>query len=181
MDAVGVALADRGAVQVAMSLKDFRETSPGTAFEEVRRRAAAAGVEVLESQIVGVVPAAAVQHSLVDPMANHILERVNASTLFLGCNGVHPEGGITNVNLPESAVKQHMLQAAQRCVVVAEGSKIGNISVVKIADIDTVDVLVTGSSAPEEVLNELADRGPVVEVAKQSETEEPSSSVKEDQ
>jgi DeoR family transcriptional regulator of aga operon len=121
------------------------------------------------------------QHSLVDPMANHILERVNVSTVFLGCNGVHPEEGITNVNLPESAVKQHMLQAAQRCVVVAEGSKIGNISVVKIADIDTVDVVVTGSSAPEEVLNELADRGPVVEIAKQTEPDGPSSPVKEDQ
>lgn len=105
------------------------------------------------------------QHSLVDPMAKHILERVNVSTVFLGCNGVHPEEGITNMNLPETAVKQHMLDAAQRCVVVAEGSKIGNISVVKIADVDTVDVLVTGSSAPQEVLNELASRGPVVEVA----------------
>ncbi len=105
------------------------------------------------------------QHSLVDPMANHILERVNVSTVFLGCNGIHPEEGITNVNLPETAVKQHMLNAAQRCVVVAESSKIGNISVVKIADIDRVDVLVTGSSAPLEALAEIANRGPLIEVA----------------
>ncbi|MGB5433469.1 MAG: DeoR/GlpR family DNA-binding transcription regulator [Acidimicrobiia bacterium] len=105
------------------------------------------------------------QHSLVDPMANHILERVNVSTVFLGCNGVHPDEGITNVNLPEAAVKRHMLDAAQRCVVVAEGSKIGNISVVKIADIDAADVLVTGSSAPPEALAEIANRGPLVEVA----------------
>ena len=105
------------------------------------------------------------QHSLVDPMANHILERVNVSTVFLGCNGVHPTEGVTNVNLPETAVKRHMLQAAQRCVVVAEGSKIGNISVVKIADIDAVDVLVTSSSAPPEVLSELGGLVPSIEVA----------------
>lgn len=105
------------------------------------------------------------QHSLVDPMANHILERLNVSTVFLGCNGVHPEEGITNLNLPETAVKRHMLDAAQRCVVVADGSKIGNISVVKIADIDTVDVLVTGASAPVEALSELETRGPAVDVA----------------
>jgi DeoR family transcriptional regulator of aga operon len=105
------------------------------------------------------------QHSLVDPMANHILAQVNVSTVFLGCNGVHPDEGITNVNLPETAVKQHMLDAAQRCVVVADSSKIGNISVVKIADIDTVDVLVTGSSAPPEALAEIANRGPLIEVA----------------
>ncbi|MDJ0791059.1 MAG: DeoR/GlpR family DNA-binding transcription regulator [Acidimicrobiia bacterium] len=102
------------------------------------------------------------QHSLVDPMANHILERVHVSSVFLGCNGVHPSEGITNVNLPETAVKRHMLRAAQRCVVVADGSKIGNISVVKIADIDAVDVLVTGSSAPPEVVSELG--GPIADV-----------------
>lgn len=105
------------------------------------------------------------QHSLVDPMANQILERVNVSTVFLGCNGVHPEAGITNVNLPEATVKRHMLDAAQRCVVVADGSKIGNISVVKIADIETMDVLVTDSSAPEGALGEIAGHGPVIEVA----------------
>jgi DeoR family transcriptional regulator of aga operon len=58
-----------------------------------------------------------------------------------------------------------MVDASQRCVVVAEGSKIGDISVVKIADLDSVDVVVTGSSAPEEALAELANRGPTVEVA----------------
>jgi DeoR family transcriptional regulator of aga operon len=58
-----------------------------------------------------------------------------------------------------------MLDAAQRCVVVADSSKIGNISVVKIADIDAVDVVVTGSSAPPEALGEIANRGPLTEVA----------------
>ena len=45
------------------------------------------------------------QHSLVDPMATHILEEVNVSTAFLGCNGVHPIEGVTNVNLPEAAIE----------------------------------------------------------------------------
>ncbi len=121
------------------------------------------------------------QHSLVDPMANHIFKRVNVTTVFLGCNGVHPEEGITNVNLPETAVKQHMLAAAQQCIVVAEGPKIGNISVVKIADIDKVDVLVTGSSAPQEVLNDLASRGVMVEVAEQRERDGARVPVKEEQ
>lgn len=105
------------------------------------------------------------QHSLVDPMAGLILEAVHASTAFIGCNGVHPEEGVTNVNLPEAAVKRRMVESAQRCVVVADGSKIGNISVVKIADLDSVDLVVTGASAPPEVLDELRRRGTSVEVA----------------
>ena len=59
--------------------------------------------------------------------------------------------------------------------------KIGNISVAKIADIDTVDVLVTGLSAPQEVLNELASRGLVVEVAQQRERDGSPIPVKEEQ
>jgi DeoR family transcriptional regulator of aga operon len=104
------------------------------------------------------------QHSLVEPMASHMLQQVNISTVFLGCNGVHPLEGVTNVNLPEAAVKRLMVSSAQRCVVVADGSKIGNISVVKIADLDAVDVLLTGTSAPSEALAELENRGPSVEV-----------------
>jgi DeoR family transcriptional regulator of aga operon len=105
------------------------------------------------------------QHSLVEPMATHILEEVNVSTAFLGCNGVHPAEGVTNVNLPEAALKRLMVDAAQRCVVVADGSKIGNISVIKIADLDAVDVLLTGASAPPEALNGLEREGPTVEIA----------------
>jgi len=105
------------------------------------------------------------QHSLVDPMAECILEAVNVSTAFIGCNGVHPDLGVTNVNLPEAAVKRRMVQAAQRCVVVADGSKIGNISVVKIADLDSVDLVVTGASAPLEALGELRRRGTEIKVA----------------
>lgn len=105
------------------------------------------------------------QHSLVDPMANHILGQLSVSTVFLGCNGVHPEAGITNVNLPETAVKQHMLTAAQRAVILADGSKVGKVSVVKIADVDQVDVLVTSSKAPREVVEEIEAAGPSVVIA----------------
>lgn len=110
------------------------------------------------------------QHSLVQPMANLILEEVNVSTVFLGCNGVHPDEGVTNVNLPEAAVKRLMVQAAQHCVVVTDSSKIGNISVVKIADLDSVDLVITGEGAPPEALAELEKRGLRVEVAYQGNT-----------
>src|SRR6185295_19188130 len=64
--ALGFELADRGLAQVSMNLVDYRKTSPGRAFEEVRRRAEAAGVKVLESEVVGLIPQAAVTKSFVD-------------------------------------------------------------------------------------------------------------------
>src|SRR5262245_59972422 len=64
--ALGFHLADRDVAQVSMNLVDYRRTSPGAAFEEIRRRAAAAGVDVLESEVVGLVPQAAVTKAFVD-------------------------------------------------------------------------------------------------------------------
>ena len=57
--ALGLRLAHRGLVQVSMNLTNFRETPIARAFEAVKREAEANGVEVLESEIVGLVPSAA--------------------------------------------------------------------------------------------------------------------------
>jgi glutamate formiminotransferase / 5-formyltetrahydrofolate cyclo-ligase len=67
--AMGVALEDRGIVQVSMNLTNYEKTPILRVFEAVRREAERYGVSVLESEIVGLVPAAA----LVDT-ARHILQ-----------------------------------------------------------------------------------------------------------
>ena len=57
--AMGFALEDRGIVQVSMNLTNFEKTPIFRVFELVKREAARYGVNVLESEIVGLVPAAA--------------------------------------------------------------------------------------------------------------------------
>jgi glutamate formiminotransferase len=57
--AAGFKLDDRGIVQVSMNLTNFQKTPIFRVFEVVKREAARYGVSVLESEIVGLVPAAA--------------------------------------------------------------------------------------------------------------------------
>jgi glutamate formiminotransferase len=57
--AMGVPLRDRGIVQVSMNLTNVEKTPILRVFEVVAREAARHGVIVLESEIVGLVPAAA--------------------------------------------------------------------------------------------------------------------------
>jgi glutamate formiminotransferase len=57
--ALGVELADRGIVQVSMNLTNFEKTPMFRVFELVKREAARYGVTVLESEIIGLVPSAA--------------------------------------------------------------------------------------------------------------------------
>jgi glutamate formiminotransferase len=57
--AMGITLDDRGIVQVSMNLTNFEKTPVHRVFETVRREAERYGVAVLESEIVGLIPAAA--------------------------------------------------------------------------------------------------------------------------
>jgi glutamate formiminotransferase / 5-formyltetrahydrofolate cyclo-ligase len=57
--AMGITLEARGIVQVSMNLTNYEKTPIFRVFETVKREAARYGVAVLESEIVGLVPSAA--------------------------------------------------------------------------------------------------------------------------
>jgi glutamate formiminotransferase len=59
LKALGFELESRGVVQVSMNLTSYERTNLHQAFEAVRREAEALGVEVLASELVGLVPQAA--------------------------------------------------------------------------------------------------------------------------
>jgi glutamate formiminotransferase len=61
--AMGIPLQDRGIVQVSMNLTNYERTPIFRVFEMVKREAARYGVQVLESEIVGLVPSAALLQS----------------------------------------------------------------------------------------------------------------------
>ncbi|MBI5880163.1 MAG: glutamate formimidoyltransferase [Chloroflexi bacterium] len=57
--ALGIDLAERGLVQVSMNMTDYTQTPLFRAFDMVKREAERYGVPVVESEIVGLVPQAA--------------------------------------------------------------------------------------------------------------------------
>jgi glutamate formiminotransferase / formiminotetrahydrofolate cyclodeaminase len=70
--AVGIALKSRGMVQVSMNLTNYEETPVQTAFEAVKAEAAKHGVRVHSSEVVGLIPEAAVAQ-----VAGHYLQLEN--------------------------------------------------------------------------------------------------------
>ncbi|MBY0495134.1 MAG: glutamate formimidoyltransferase [Cyanobacteria bacterium] len=62
--AMGIPLDDRGIVQVSMNLTNYEKTPIFRVFDLVKREAGRYGVSVLESEIVGLVPAAALRQSV---------------------------------------------------------------------------------------------------------------------
>lgn len=104
------------------------------------------------------------QHSLVDPLSDGVLDRIHADMVFIGCNGVDPEAGVTNINLPEAGMKRRMMTAARRRIVVADGSKVGQVQLARLCAVSDIDLLMTGTSADAAVVETLRERGLAVEV-----------------
>lgn len=78
--ALGLRLAARGIVQVSMNLTDYTRTSMRDAYTVVRREAERRGVGVVESELIGLAPAAAFgtasydEIQLVGPSQNRTIE-----------------------------------------------------------------------------------------------------------
>lgn len=106
------------------------------------------------------------QHSLVNPLATVLLGKLHASVGFIGCNGVDVRGGVTNINLPEAEIKRAMLLAARRRVIVADGSKLGEVELAKVCDIHEVSMVITDHTADPAVVSEIEATGCTVEVAR---------------
>lgn len=105
------------------------------------------------------------QHSLVDPLATDVFKSLRVDTAFIGCNGITVAGGVTNVNLPEAAVKRAMVDAAARVIALADHTKIGVRALAPICGVDGIDALVTDASAGADALAELRNEGVDVVVA----------------
>jgi DeoR family transcriptional regulator of aga operon len=99
------------------------------------------------------------QHSLVEPLAATVLSQVHADLAFIGCNGVDVHNGVTNINLPEAGVKTLMLAAASRAVVVADGSKLGQVHLGRVGPLAAFDTLVTDAAADPQELALLREAG----------------------
>lgn len=104
------------------------------------------------------------QHSLVDPLGGMMLDTISVAKAIIGCNGIDLDRGITNINLPEAQIKRRMLAAARERIVVADGSKIGEVTLAHLCDVHEVDLLVTGDSADPTIVDGLRERGLEVRV-----------------
>jgi DeoR family transcriptional regulator, fructose operon transcriptional repressor len=99
------------------------------------------------------------QHCLVNPFARFILEKIHADIAFLSVSGIVAEHGISSINIAEAEIKNCFIQCARRSIILADSSKIGNISLAKIADVDEINHLITDKNADPVEITLLKDKG----------------------
>jgi DeoR family transcriptional regulator of aga operon len=104
------------------------------------------------------------QHSLVNPYAAQLLDSLHFDLAIIGCNGVDAAAGVTNVNLPETEIKRRAVRQARRCILVADGSKLGVTELGVVGAVSDFERLVTADAAPGAV-DVLQNTGLRVEIA----------------
>jgi DeoR/GlpR family transcriptional regulator of sugar metabolism len=97
--------------------------------------------------------------ALVGAATIEALRSVRADVLVLGLCSLHPEVGITVMDIEESYVKRAMIANAAEVVAVSSADKLGSAASYVIAPLDELTYLVTERSAPENQLAEYRARG----------------------
>lgn len=98
----------------------------------------------------------------VDQWALRSLAQVHVDVAFMATNGVSAARGLTTPDLAEAAVKEAMIAAARRVVLLADHTKVGNDQFARFADLAAVDVLVTDRGLDAQSAAELEAVGPRV-------------------
>ena len=86
--------------------------------------------------------------SLVGPIAEETLRRLNADLLFLGVDGFDVHYGLSTPNLLEAKVNRTMVDVAKRTVAVCDASKFGRRSLSLIAPPTALHEVITDRGAP---------------------------------
>ena len=97
--------------------------------------------------------------SLIGSRAEASYHDLNCDTMFLGVAGVSDTKGLTEYNVDDAQVKRAAIACAQRIVVLADASKIGQVALVTVAPMRVVDLLITDASPHDDVIKRIRDEG----------------------
>jgi len=89
--------------------------------------------------------------SFVGSWAEEMVSRFHAERLFLAATAIDLGRGLYNSNVYEIGVKQRMIHSAREVILLADHTKFGRQSTAKIADLDVLSCVVTGSQIAHEI------------------------------
>ncbi len=100
--------------------------------------------------------------AFVDETGVDTLRDMAVDVAFIGCDGMSPAHGFTTPYREEVAIKQAMIAAARRVVMMFDHTKVGNEQLFRFADVDEVDVIYTDDGMDPAVAALIEERGPSV-------------------
>ena len=105
------------------------------------------------------------QAGVISDMTMRFFETFNVDKTFLGTQGLELERGATVADFTECNIKRTMLQAGKVKILLADHNKLGQTFLVKQADVDEFDYIVTDNQSDPTYLQRIRDLGVTVYVA----------------
>lgn len=96
--------------------------------------------------------------SFVGPLAERSLDTYHVDKLFLSCQGVHVDRGISEMNELQARVKQRMIGMSDQVFLLADSSKFGIQALTHVAGLDKVQHIITCQDVREETVRALKER-----------------------
>jgi DeoR family fructose operon transcriptional repressor len=100
--------------------------------------------------------------AMVDETTPAELQHMAIDVLFMSCDGLSFQHGLTTPYREEHTIKRAMIKRAHRVVALVDQSKFGNMQMFSFAKFDEIDVLVTDTRVDPEAAEFLASHGMTV-------------------
>lgn len=103
--------------------------------------------------------------SFIGPQAEAFFSEFRVNKVFLGASGLTLEDEFTDPEPLYASLKHAMRRSAEKVVVLVDSSKFGKRTLNQVLRFSDVDILVTDSGAPQDILDALAAQGIEVHIA----------------
>lgn len=107
------------------------------------------------------------ERAFASDLATLIFSKINIDILFLTTCGVSVERGITYQRIDEVVVQNKMMEVSEKTIIIADSSKIGSNSVIKMCGIEKVSMIITDFEADLEQIEHLRAAGIPVVIAEE--------------
>ena len=98
-------------------------------------------------------------YSIIGHQAVDSLQDVHADMCFLGITSVDPAAGMTEANRKETTIKKAMMNSSDKVVSMVISNKINTRQPFKVAEISSLDIMVTDLEPDNELLRPYRERG----------------------
>jgi len=104
-------------------------------------------------------------NSLVGQEAVDMLRKFNANTGFIAATSLSLDKGLTNSLTIETEIKKTMVEVSEQVILLVDHTKFDCVSLVKFADVEDVDVIITDQSPPQRYIDYCAEHAKEIIIA----------------
>jgi DeoR/GlpR family transcriptional regulator of sugar metabolism len=93
-------------------------------------------------------------YSLQGSQVESFIKNLRVDQAFIAADAIHKDCTVSNVNFDEVPIKQAMLHAAEKVILLADSSKFNKTGFVKVCNLTDIDILITDSGVSREIVEQ---------------------------